>query len=120
KRDVTRRLETILSAQGIRVAVLTSQLPPDHREIWYEREMRKGTEVVICHPRLVQTGLDLIQFPTLIFYQSGYSIYVLRQASRRSWRIGQTLPVNYVEYVCKISFLKSVYGCAELQWCSRL
>jgi SNF2 family DNA or RNA helicase len=23
------------------------------------------------------------------FYETGYSVYVLRQASRRSWRIGQ-------------------------------
>ena len=31
---------------------------------------------------------------TILFYQTGYSIYVLRQASRRSWRIGQTRPVK--------------------------
>ncbi len=29
-----------------------------------------------------------------MFYESGYSIYVLRQASRRSWRIGQKHPVK--------------------------
>ena len=32
--------------------------------------------------------------PTILFYESGYSIYVLRQASRRSWRIGQKHPVK--------------------------
>jgi len=55
---------------------------------------------VICHPKLVQTGLDLIDFPTILFYETGYSIYVLRQASRRSWRIGQRLPVKvkYLHY----------------------
>jgi len=36
----------------------------------------------------------LLQFPTILFYESGYSIYVLRQASRRSWRIGQHQPVR--------------------------
>jgi hypothetical protein len=51
-------------------------------------------QAVICHPKLVQTGLDLIDFPTILFYETGYSIYVLRQASRRSWRIGQRLPVK--------------------------
>jgi len=30
----------------------------------------------------------------IIFYGSGYSIYTLRQASRRSWRIGQKKNVN--------------------------
>jgi hypothetical protein len=50
--------------------------------------------VVIGHPRLVQTGLDLWSFPDIFFYETGYSIYTLRQASRRSWRIGQRNNVN--------------------------
>lgn len=100
KRDVTRRLERILAKEGIRVAVLTTEVVPELREGWYERQLRAGVQVVICHPKLVQTGLDLIGFPTLLFYQTGYSIYVLRQASRRSWRIGQDLPVKvkYLHY----------------------
>jgi hypothetical protein len=51
-------------------------------------------QVCICHPKLVQTGLDLLEFPTILFYETGYSTYVLRQASRRSWRIGQKRPVR--------------------------
>ena len=94
KRDVTRHLECILSNEGIRVAVLTTEVPPESREGWYERQLRAGVQAVICHPKLVQTGLDLIDFPTILFYETGYSIYVLRQASRRSWRIGQRLPVK--------------------------
>ena len=49
---------------------------------------------MITHPRNVQTGLDLIQFPEVVWYQQDYSVYILRQASRRSWRIGQKEPVN--------------------------
>jgi len=94
KRDVTRRLERILTNEGIRVAVLTTEVPPESREGWYERQLRAGVQAVICHPKLVQTGLDLIEFPTILFYETGYSIYVLRQASRRSWRIGQHHPVK--------------------------
>ena len=94
KRDVTRRLEQILLNEGIRVAVLTTDVPPETREGWYERQLRGGVQAVICHPKLVQTGLDLIEFPTILFYETGYSIYVLRHASRRSWRIGQRLPVK--------------------------
>ena len=43
----------------------------------------------------------MIEFPTILFYETGYSIYVLRQASRRSWRIGQRLPVKvkFLHYV---------------------
>ena len=94
KRDVTRRLESILAKEGIRVAVLTTQVAPEEREAWYERQLRAGVQVVIAHPRLVQTGLDLWSFPDIFFYETGYSIYTLRQASRRSWRIGQWSNVN--------------------------
>jgi hypothetical protein len=100
KRDVTRRLERILTNEGIRVALLTTDVAPEAREGWYDRQLRAGVQAVICHPKLVQTGLDLIDFPTILFYETGYSIYVLRQASRRSWRIGQRLPVKvkYLHY----------------------
>lgn len=111
KRDVTRRLGQILTNAGIRVSVLTTDVPPESREGWYERQLRDGVQVVICHPRLVQTGLDLIDFPTILFYETGYSIYVLRQASRRSWRIGQRLPV-------KVKFLH--YGETMQECCLRL
>ena len=52
--------------------------------------------MLVCHPRLVQTGLDLIDFPTIVWDEVDYSTYVMRQASRRSWRIGQTRPVKVV------------------------
>ena len=58
--------------------------------------VKQGIDVMICHPRLVQTGLDLIDFPTICWYETDYSVYVMRQASRRSWRIGQTRPVKVV------------------------
>jgi hypothetical protein len=94
KRDVTHRLESILTKEGIRVAVLTTQVAPEEREAWYERQLRSGLQVCIAHPRLVQTGLDLLAMADIFFYETGYSIYTLRQASRRSWRIGQRSNVN--------------------------
>jgi hypothetical protein len=99
KRDVTRRLESVLNAAGIKAAVLTTQTPPEDREAWYERQLRAGMQAFIGHPRLVQTGLDLIFCPAIIWYQTGYSTFTLRQASRRSWRIGQTKPVT-VRFLC--------------------
>jgi hypothetical protein len=50
---------------------------------------------------LVETGLDLLWFPTIYFYQTGYSLHTLRQASRRSWRIGQKNPVMVKFFVYK-------------------
>ena len=69
---------------------------PDRREAWVADRVKQGIDVMICHPRLVQTGLDLIDFQTLCWYETDYSVYVMRQASRRSWRIGQTRPVKVV------------------------
>jgi hypothetical protein len=74
--------------------VLTAEVAPELREAWYERQLQAGVQVVISHPRLVQTGLDLWSFPDIFFAETGYSIYTLRQASRRSWRIGQWSNVN--------------------------
>ena len=79
---------------GFRVAVLRSSVPRYNGKQWYERQLKDGVEVVICHPKLVETGLDLLAFPTLYFYETGYSLHTLRQASRRSWRIGQKHPVR--------------------------
>jgi hypothetical protein len=87
-------LQDLLRKEGIRVEVLRAEVPPEQREAWYERQLKAGMQVCICHPKLVQTGLDLLDFPTILFYETGYSTYVLRQASRRSWRIGQKHPVR--------------------------
>ena len=97
EKDVTLRLEAVLRQEGIRVAVLRSSVATDKREDWYERQLKAGVQVVICHPKLVETGLDLLAFPTLYFYETGYSLHTLRQASRRSWRIGLRFPVRALE-----------------------
>jgi hypothetical protein len=92
--DVTLRLKTVLEAAGLRVAVMKSSVPTESREAWYKERLREGVQVVICHPKLVETGLDLLDFPTIYFCETGYSLHTLRQASRRSWRIGQKHPVR--------------------------
>ena len=96
-RDITGRMEDILSRHGFRVAVMKADaVAPDKREKWVADRVKQGIDVLICHPRLVQTGLDLIDFPTICWGETDYSVYVARQASRRSWRIGQTRPVKVV------------------------
>ena len=35
---------------------------------------------------------------SLVWFDTGYSVYTMRQASRRSWRIGQRLPVRVVYF----------------------
>ena len=96
-RDITERMDDILTRHGFRVAVMKADaVAPDKREAWVADKVKQGIDVLICHPRLVQTGLDLIDFQTVCWYETDYSVYVMRQASRRSWRIGQTRPVKVV------------------------
>ena len=96
-RDVTERMDDILTRHGFRVAVMKADaVAPDRREAWVADRVKQGIDVMICHPRLVQTGLDLIDFQTVCWYETDYSVYTMRQASRRSWRIGQTRPVKVV------------------------
>lgn len=91
-RDITERLKKILGDAGLEAEVLkATKVKASEREEWIHAF--KG-DVLITHPRNVQTGLDLIEFPEVIWYQQDYSVYIVRQASRRSWRIGQKEPVN--------------------------
>jgi hypothetical protein len=98
-RDLTPRLQAILEAEGFRVAVLkASTVAPERREEWLAKQVEAGAEVLLCHPKLVQTGLDLLSWTTYIFLQIEYSVYVMRQAARRGWRIGQTQPVEVYHF----------------------
>ena len=99
-KDVTGRLREILVRRGVSAEILRSSVKPEQREEWLRQKVTEDVQVVIGNPMLVQTGLDLLDFPTIIFYQTGYSVFTLRQASRRSWRIGQDKPVriHYLHY----------------------
>jgi hypothetical protein len=75
-------------------------VPPEKREAWFAQKVREGVQVTISHPKIIETGIDLLNHSSLIFFESGYSLHTLRQASRRSWRIGQRQPVRvfYLHY----------------------
>ena len=93
-RDTTGRLKQMLEQHGIKAAVMKASVKADEREDWVENQLENGVQVVICNPELVKTGLDLLAFPTIYFMQTGYNVYTLMQAARRSWRIGQKLGVE--------------------------
>jgi hypothetical protein len=95
-RDTTTRLKKALEEVGLKTAVLRSNVDTSKREDWILDQVDRGIDVLICNPDLVKTGLDLLDFPTIVFMQTGYNVYTLQQAARRSWRIGQTQPVKVV------------------------
>ena len=94
RRDTTARLKTILQREGLSVAVLRASVSTAKREDWILDQVDRGIDCLLCNPELVKTGLDLLEFPTICFLQTGYNVYTIQQASRRSWRIGQTQPVE--------------------------
>ncbi len=95
-RDTTARLKTLLASEGLKVATLSASVAAEKREDWVADQVDRGIDVLITNPELVKTGLDLLEFPTIVFLQSGYNVYTLQQAARRSWRIGQKQAVDVV------------------------
>lgn len=98
---VTYRLQEIIEKHcNLRgqVAVLESSSPKaSEREAWMHKKATQGVKVFITNPKCVATGLDfcftvdgtLYNYPTLIFYQLGYSLFTIWQASRRHYRLIQ-------------------------------
>lgn len=95
-RDTTSRLKGLLEQEGFKPAVLRASVDASRREDWIAEQLDRGIDLLITNPELVKTGLDLLEFPTIVFMQSGYNVYSLQQAARRSWRIGQKQPVKVV------------------------
>lgn len=95
-RDTTARLKSHLEMNGFKVAVLCASVDAARREDWVADQVERGIDVLVTNPELVKTGLDLLEFPTIVFMQSGFNVYTLMQAARRSWRIGQKHPVKVV------------------------
>jgi superfamily II DNA or RNA helicase len=92
-RDISARLRAVLESRGIAAEVLSASVPPRQRERWLEEASRRA-DAVIASPRLAGTGLDLVRYATVVWVEPEYSTYIIRQASRRTWRIGQTRPVD--------------------------
>ena len=90
--DSQQKLLKLLTQAGYRTEILATTVPPNKREEWVEKRVHSGLQVLITNQKCVETGLDLNDFTTLIFYSMGFNLFTLRQASRRSWRINQTAP----------------------------
>ena len=96
KTECVDRLEALLTLNNIKTCVLDNKVAAKNREEWIDKKVKDGYRVMICNPSLVETGLDLLAFTTIIFYQIGYNLFTMRQASRRSLRLNQ--PNNVTVY----------------------
>jgi len=62
-----------LQANGLRVSILSGNVDSRKREEWIAKRVNT-IDVLICNPRLVETGLDLVQFSTVVFFEIEYSL----------------------------------------------
>lgn len=99
---VTYRLKKIIQQHlhlgDDEVVIIETDYPTAaKREEWMHEKAEKGAKIFITNPRCVETGLDFCwmkngnryNYPTLIFYQLGYSLFTIWQASRRAYRLNQ-------------------------------
>jgi len=93
-RDIQPRIAKLLTDNIplVKPFILKSSVAADKREGVLDKQIQAGANVLICNARLVQTGLDLVALPTIVFYEVDYSLYVTGQASRRAWRLIQDRP----------------------------
>ena len=93
-RDITERMDDMLTRHGFRVAVMKADaVAPERREAWVADRVKQGIDVMICHPRLVQTGLDLIDFPTLIWYETEF--FVFQSTQKNTVLVGSQFRFNW-------------------------
>ena len=92
--DLGDHLTAMLCAEDIKAFELKASVKAEKRMEFITKEVNKGAQVMITNPALVETGLDLLDFTTIIFFQIGYNLSTMRQASRRSWRLSQTRDIQ--------------------------
>jgi 16S rRNA G966 N2-methylase RsmD len=84
-------------------AILRSTtVPSGERRAWFKQRAAEGVNVVLCNARLVKTGLNLIQWPSIVVLEPVYSFFNLFQAKKRALRPTQTahcevIHVGYAE-----------------------
>ena len=92
--DLGEHLQSMFCAEDIKAFELRASVKAEKRMEYIQKEVDKGAQVMITNPTLVETGLDLLDFTTIIFFQVGYNLSTMRQASRRSWRLSQTKDIE--------------------------
>nr|WP_281721312.1 hypothetical protein [Nitrosomonas nitrosa] len=91
-KDIQPRIESLIRQHvpGAVPYILKNTVQAERREKVIEGQIAAGVNVVVCNPELVKTGLDLIYFPTLIFWEITFNLGTMMQAAARAYRLNQT------------------------------
>lgn len=93
KTCIQERLKKVLGDNEIKAEIMTDKIKMADRQEWVNNKS-KDVDAIIVNPRLVDVGLNLLPYTTIVFYEIGNQLSVIRQSSKRSWRINQTHPVE--------------------------
>lgn len=101
--NITQRMKEILEKHCLmagRVEILRADSPEAlKREAYIHERARSGVKCVITNAKVCETGLDFCweengvfyNYPTIIFLQPTYELATMMQASRRHYRLNQTV-----------------------------
>lgn len=79
--------------------ILRATVEPDRRIQWVKEKVDDGHNILICNPKLVAEGVDLVWFNRTFYLEIHPSLPVMGQSSRRTWRLNQTAKEVSVEYL---------------------
>ena len=87
-----------LLVEAPRVGVLSANdMSPAKREAWIKLNA-PGMDALLVNPRLIETGLDLLAFSHVVFYETSTSLYTVYQSLHRVFRLGQSKSV-FVDFL---------------------
>jgi hypothetical protein len=102
-RDIRPRIKALLETiEGAKTYILDKSISTDRREAVIEAQVQQGCNVLITHPGLVETGLDLLHFPDIYVYEPVLRLATMMQATARAYRLNQT------HKYCRVFFLYHV------------
>ena len=87
------RLHKVLEMEGIESEITPDKLKSENIEEWLRSSSRAN--IVFVPQKRVATGLDLVEYHTIIFYEIDKELKTVSQAKVRPWRpVGQTKEVR--------------------------
>ena len=90
RRDTTGRLMELLQRHGFRAMQLRSgTVDSEQRTAWLSREAARN-DVIVCHPKLVETGVNLLEYPTIVWFEIEYSMFTMHHHSSPMARVSDT------------------------------
>lgn len=95
KLEIAQRLVKLLRDNGISAIHMDNSIKQGERQNWLIRQAQENNiDAVVVNPSLIDVGLNLLDYTTIIFYEISTQVTKIRQASQRSNRINQEHPVT--------------------------